>query len=133
MTSHDGGGGDASDLVDGLGAADEFALPLLAILFVAAIACASLWVIYTAPALFAELLFDAALAAGLYRRLRRSEARHWLETALRKTLLPFALTLLALVAFGLGARHYRPDAHSIGELLHPVTPQASPTGADASY
>jgi len=112
------------DSFDGIDLGDDFAIPLLVIAFVAIVVCASLWIVYAAPALFAELLFDGILAAGLYRRLRRGDRRHWLDTALRRTWLPFALTALALIAFGLGVQHYRPHAHSIGDLLHP--PVAAP-------
>ncbi|HEY0180896.1 MAG TPA: hypothetical protein VGC30_14875 [Dokdonella sp.] len=82
--------------------------------------CAALWTVAAAPTLLAELLLDALLAAGLYRRLRRGESRHWLETALRRTARPFVLTLAGLIAFGLGAAHWRPDARSIGEIVHPA-------------
>ena len=101
-----------------LGGADEFATPLLAALFVAIVACASLWIVYIAPALFAELLFDGVLAAGLYRRVRHSDRRHWLETAVKRTLVPFALTLLGLVVFGALAQTWIPGAHTLGEVLH---------------
>lgn len=115
--SHRADTGSFNDLNVDVG--DDFAIPLLVIVFVVIIAFASLWVVYAAPALFAELLFDGLLAAGLYKRLRSSDARHWLDTALRRTWLPFALTLLALFAFGVGVREYRPDAHSIGEVMRP--------------
>ena len=62
-----------SDSFGSFDVGDDFALPLLVIAFVAIIACASLWIVYSAPVLFAELLFDGVLAAGLYRRLRHSE------------------------------------------------------------
>lgn len=126
--AHDVPSGSSSsfDALDGLSAADEAALPLLAIALALIVAFASLWVVYVAPTLFAELLLDSALAVGLYRRLRRSETRHWLETALRSTLLPFLLTLLALAAFGLGVHHLRPEAASIGDLLHASTPRVTP-------
>jgi H+/Cl- antiporter ClcA len=110
----------SGDWLDGA-VADEAALPLLVLAFVVALALASLWVVYAAPALFGELLFDAALAAGFYRRLRRGDARHWLDTALRHTCLPFLATLLLLVAFGFAVQHLRPDANSIGDLLQPAT------------
>jgi hypothetical protein len=115
-----GNHGDApsSDLFNGVDVGDDFAIPLLVIGFVVIVAGASLWVVYAAPALLAELVFDGVLAAGLYRRLRRSETRHWLDTALRRTVLPFVLTLVALAAFGAIAHHVRPEAHSIGDLLH---------------
>lgn len=112
---------------DGLPDVDEAALPLLAIALVAILAFASLWIVYAAPTLFAELLLDGVLAAGLYRRLRRGETRHWLHTAVRGTLLPFVLTLLALAAFGALAQHLRPGADSIGDLLR-APPQDAARG-----
>jgi hypothetical protein len=124
------GKGDAPSGVDSsfssIDLGDDFAIPLLVIAFVAIVVCASLWIVYAAPALFAELLFDGILAAGLYRRLRRGDRRHWLDTALRRTGLPFALTALALIAFGLGVQHFRPHAHSIGDLLHPPAEASDP-------
>ncbi|HEY0230691.1 MAG TPA: hypothetical protein VGC55_05530 [Dokdonella sp.] len=118
---HSGDGPGGADSFDGFDVGDDFAIPLLVIAFVAIVACASLWIVYSAPILFAELLFDGVLAAGLYRRLRHSDRRHWLDTALRRTWLPFALTAITLIAFGLGVQHVRPQARSIGDLL-----QASP-------
>lgn len=115
------GHGAEGNWLDGIGSADEAAIPLLVIALVAALALASLWVVYAAPLLFAELMFDAALAAGFYRRLRRGEARGWLDTAVRHTFLPFLVTLVALLAFGFAAQHWRPDARSIGDLLQPAT------------
>jgi hypothetical protein len=110
-SGHDAG------LFDGLGAADEaWPLVLLAIAAIA-IACAALWIVVSAPTLFAELLVDGALSATLYRRLRGLEKRHWLDTALRHTIGPFLVTAIVLVAFAFTAQHYRPHAHSLGEVF----------------
>ncbi len=98
-------------------AAEEFALPLMVLILVGATLFSSCFVIYTAPALFAELLVDGVLAASLYRRLRRIETRHWLETAFRRTALPFALTAAIVSASGWGLAQYLPGAHSIGDVL----------------
>lgn len=113
------GGIDAHDAswLDGAASADEFALPLLLVIAAVAIACASLWIIVSAPTLFAELLVDGALSATLYRRLRGLETRHWLDTALRHTIGPFAITAVVVVAFAFAAQHYRPQAHSLGEVF----------------
>ncbi|MEP7042452.1 MAG: hypothetical protein ABI843_05285 [Dokdonella sp.] len=116
---HSGDGPNGIDPLSGVDVGDEFAIPLLLIVFVAIVVCASAWIVYMAPALFAELLFDGILATGLYRRLRRSDRRHWLDTALRRTWPAFALTLVALIVFGLGVQHYRPHAKSIGDVLRP--------------
>ena len=109
---------DASCL-DGADAAE--ALPLLLVIAAIAIACASLWIVVSAPTLFAELLVDGALSATLYRRLRKLETRHWLDTAVRHTIGPFLVTAVVVVAFAFAAQHYRPHAHSLGEVFAPAT------------
>ena len=117
-SNHRSGGG---SWLDGIGLADEFVLPLLLLIAVLTIAFASAWIVASAPTLFAELFVDCALSAGLYRRLRTLEARHWLDTALRHTIWPFAATALAVVLFAFAAQHYRPHAHSLGDAFrqHP--------------
>lgn len=97
--------------------AEEFSVPLIVIVLVAAAAFSSLFVIYSAPLLFAELLVDGVLAASLYRRLRGIEQRHWLETALRRTFLPFLLTACFAAAAGWAMAVYAPGANSIGKVL----------------
>lgn len=97
--------------------AEEFAIPLFVLMLVAALAFSSLFIIYSAPALLAELLLDGVLAASLYRRLRRLETGHWLETAVRRTVIPFALTALVAAASGWGMTIYVPEACSIGDVM----------------
>lgn len=113
--------GDSSSSVgDALGTvaeAEEFAIPLVVLVIAAAMVFSSLFMIYSAPTLFAELLVDGVLSASLYRKLRGLETRHWLETALRRTALPFALTAVIVSASGWGMALYAPGAHSIGEVI----------------
>ncbi len=93
------------------------ALPiLLAIALIVVGLCASLYVIYIAPALLAEILVDGALIAGLYSRVKRIEQRHWLRAAVRRTVLP---ALGAAVLFGVAGyllQSAAPDAHTLGEV-----------------
>lgn len=116
--------GTADGLTDGLGSvgdvtdADELMIPLLVVALAVGLALSSLYVIYSAPTLFAELLLDGALAATLYRRLRGIETRHWVSTALRRTVLPFAITAVFLSAVGWGLHSLAPEARSLGEALH---------------
>lgn len=121
----DGGGGASgswSSLGDAAGAvgdADEAAIPLLAVALALGLALASLYVVYVAPVLFAELLLDGALSYTLYRRLRGvGDGPHWLVTALRRTVLPFALTALFLAAVGAALTAWAPGARTLGEALH---------------
>jgi hypothetical protein len=95
----------------------DAAIPLAVLVLAAGIVLSSLFVVYSAPVLFAELLLDGALAAGLYRGLRGLDRRHWLESALRRTLLPFVLTTVVVTAAGWGMGRYAPEARSIGEVL----------------
>jgi hypothetical protein len=106
---------------EALGGADELAIPIALTVAltvtVGALLLSSLWIVYSAPLLFAELLIDGALAASLYHRLRGLETQHWLETAVRRTWAPFLLTALIVSAAGWGMTLYAPHAHSVGEVL----------------
>jgi hypothetical protein len=107
-------------LSDGLGPladADDVAIPLIVVTLAIGLALSSLYVVYAAPVLFAELLLDGALAATLYRRLRGLESRHWIETAVRRTAGPFLLTALFLLLCGAAMQWYAPQAHSLGGVL----------------
>ena len=97
--------------------ADELAIPIIAVVLAVGMALASLYVVYVAPVLFAELLFDGALSYTLYRHLRAADTSHWLGTALRRTAVPFGLTALFLVAVGAAMAVYAPGARSIGEVM----------------
>jgi hypothetical protein len=70
-----------------------------------------------APALFAELLFDGVLSVVLYRHLR-GDPQHWLQTAVKRTALPFALTALFLALVGAGLSAYAPGARTLGDAIH---------------
>lgn len=112
--------GMADSVGEALGAAtqaEEFSIPLVAIILVAAVALSSLFVIYSAPILFAELLVDGVLAASLYRRLRGIEQRHWLTTAVRRTFMPFVLTACFMAAGGWAMTIAAPGAKSIGTVF----------------
>ncbi|WP_459866071.1 hypothetical protein [Endothiovibrio diazotrophicus] len=110
-------GGAAAEAPGAIAAAGEFAIPLAVLMIVGALLFSSLWIVYTAPTLFAELLVDGALSASLYRRLRGLETRHWLTTAVMRTFWPFAVTALVSSLGGMVLQHYAPAAHSLGEAL----------------
>jgi hypothetical protein len=96
---------------------DEGALILIPVAILVASAGAAFYVIYIAPALFAELLLEGLLLAGVYRRLKRIEPRAWYSVVLRRTWIPFACLTLALAILGYVAQSLVPEARSIGELF----------------
>ncbi len=95
---------------------------LVVIAFVALVGglIASLYIVYIAPALLAEILVDGALVAGLYRRVKHIEQRHWLRGALRRTLLPALLVALFFTVAGYALQKAIPEAHTIGEIWNHV-------------
>ena len=104
---------------------DEGCLPVLAIILAVVViiggVIVSFYVIYIAPALLAEILLDGVLAAGLYRRVRRIEHRHWLRAALRRTIVPAALALVFFSVAGYLLQWAIPNAHTIGEVWSHLT------------
>jgi hypothetical protein len=116
-TSGSGGSGWSLDLDDG--GAIIAALAIAAAIL--ASVCASLYVVYIAPHLLAEVLFDGVLVAGLYRRVRRLPQEGWLSTAVRHTIVPALITLVVFFAAGLVAHSYVPEARSIGDIWRRLT------------
>jgi hypothetical protein len=101
--------------------AEEAAIPLMLILALI-IALFSIFIVTfslvaSAPILFSELLVDGMLSASLYHRLRGIDSKHWLESAIKRTVLPFLLATLTFVAIGLSIGYFMPQAHSLGDVL----------------
>jgi hypothetical protein len=106
-----------AEATSAVGDADELAIPLIAVVFALGLALASLYVVYAAPMLFAELLVDGALSYALYRKIKAADSPHWLESAVRRTALPFVLTAVFVSATGAAMAAYAPGAHSIGQVM----------------
>jgi hypothetical protein len=99
---------------------EEGWLVVLAIAAMVAGLVASFYVIYIAPSLLAEILVDGALVAGLYKRVNSGEQRHWLNGALRQTVIPAILVALFFTIAGVALHKAAPEAHTVGEVWHHV-------------
>ena len=97
--------------------ADEYTVPFLVILLALCLALASFYVVYLAPSLFAEILFDGALSYSLYRHLRGVGSSHWMGTALRRTVLPFGITAIFLCLAGMAMATYATGARTVAEVM----------------
>ena len=86
-------------------------IPVVAII---GVVVAMFYVVYIAPVFLAEILVDALLVAGLYKRLKKIEPRHWLRSCLRRTLVPVLLTTALFIAAGYLMQRIAPGARSIG-------------------
>jgi hypothetical protein len=74
-------------------------------------------IVWGAPVLFAEMLFDSVLAAGLYRHLRQDGVPHWTRSALRRTAGPFIAVAGLSAALGAGVAWLRPGATTLGQAF----------------
>ena len=112
---HGGGSGFELDL-------DDAVVIVAALAAIAAAVASSVYVVVTAPVLFAEVMFDGALSAGLYRRLRTLNHHRWWEDAIRHTAIPVAVVTVFFGIAGYLMQRYEPGASSIGavaqHLLH---------------
>jgi hypothetical protein len=87
-------------------------IPIVAICGVVA---AMFYVVYVAPIFLAEILVDALLLAGLYKRLKSIESpRHWLRAVVGRTLLPVLIATALFIAAGYLMQRIAPEAESIG-------------------
>jgi hypothetical protein len=122
---------DVSSGADGAGAvgeafgavaqAEEGAIPLIVIGALLAallsIFLVAFSLIYSAPVLFSELLVDGVLSVSLYRRLKGIDSRHWLESAIRRTVWPFVFAAVIFAGVGVTLAHFAPGTHSVGEVI----------------
>jgi hypothetical protein len=113
-------GGSSSGGGDVGGCLDEGIWIVIAIAAVAGALIAILYVVYVAPALLAEILVDGVLVAGLYKKLKGVEQRHWLRAAVRKTILPALIAALLFSLAGYALQKAAPKARSIGEVWREV-------------
>lgn len=109
------------EAVGSVGDVDELVIPIVVVALAVGLALASLYVVYIAPVLFAEVLVDGVLSYALFRHLRAEERPLWLTSALRRTVGPFAATAVFLVAVGAAMSFYAPGAQSIGQVVKHAT------------
>lgn len=112
-----GGGGGGSGAADAL-ALDEGLAVIGVVAAALALIAATAYLVYGAPALFAELLLDGVFGAALYTRLRHLDGRTWFGSALRKTWAPAAVVALFMIFAGVACQLYAPEARSLAEVLH---------------
>ena len=102
---------------------DELWLIVLALLVLISGAVLACYALYIAPALFAEILVDGVLVAGLYHRLRARDMQHWLTAAIKRTWLPVMVTAVIFAISGLLMQKIMPEARSIGQVFRQVYSQ----------
>lgn len=104
-----------------LASADENTLPLVVVLAVLAallsLVLAVVYLIWTAPALLAEVLVDGLVVAALSHRLKRIDSPSWVGAVLRRTWLPATGVALTLGLTGYLLQRFDPAIDSIGDVV----------------
>ena len=75
------------------------------------------FVVYAAPVLLAEVALDGAVVGVVYSRLRKTDARSWIVSAVRRTWLPALAVVAAVGVAGWLLQRAVPEAVSIGGVL----------------
>jgi hypothetical protein len=110
-----------------MGDTEELMIPIMVVLLFLGMALASVYVVATAPALFAEVLVDSTLSYTLYKRLVKTEERNWLRAAVTRTLWPLVGTLVFVAGMGALLGNMAHGAHTISEALAYQAPGAQMT------
>lgn len=94
---------------------------VIAIIVLIGALIASLYIIYIAPLLLAEILIDGVLLVGLYKRVKHIDQQHWLRAAVRRTVIPVLLIAMFFSIAGFAMQRIAPEAHSIGGFWKNIT------------
>lgn len=79
---------------------------------------ATAYVVYQAPAILAEVVFEVLLGSPLARGANALGSANWPAVLLAKTWKPFAIIAVMAIGFALFCKIYFPGITSIGGLLH---------------
>ncbi|HEX7833381.1 MAG TPA: hypothetical protein VF787_27270 [Thermoanaerobaculia bacterium] len=99
------------------GDADGLLVVILFIALVIALLFAGIYIIYTAPAIFTEALFEVALAGALVKRAQKVDRPGWAGAVWRATVWPFLGILALAVVLGWAAHRACPSATRLSAAL----------------
>lgn len=91
---------------------------LVALLF--SVLGVGLYIVWEAPAILAEAVFDTVLAASLVRSTKQMNEPDWMENVFKATWKPFAIVLGFSVISGWAMHHYAPEASRMMDVIHLV-------------
>jgi hypothetical protein len=110
------GGNKVGDFVPDLDEGAGLALLALGVLL-AVVFGAGLYLIYSAPAILSEAVFEFLLAGSLVRRSKKMDDPDWMGSVLRATWVPFAVVLAISVAAGWVLHAYYPEVVRLSDLF----------------
>ena len=112
-TSSDGSAGDAIGALE----LDELLFVVVAVVSIGAGLLVCLYLVWTGPALLAEVLVDGLLMARVYTTMKGAGQSYWMSGALRRTWFPAILVAVFFAVAGFAMQKVCPDAKSIGSVI----------------
>ncbi|MCL4181771.1 MAG: hypothetical protein KJ072_29055 [Verrucomicrobia bacterium] len=103
---------------------DEFVFVLVAAAAVAAGFLVCLYVVWTAPALLAEVMVDGLVMSRILKRMNLRGGAYWASGALKRTWLPALLAVLFFGIAGFALQRVVPEADSIGPVIQSLLSRA---------
>ncbi len=99
------------------GCANVIAGVLLAALLCVVFGAAA-YVVYQAPAILAEVVFEVLLGSPLAVGMRSLDSASWAWALFRRTWLPFVIVTFMAMSFALFCNEYLPEAKSASDVVH---------------
>lgn len=96
---------------------DDLVIVIVFLALVAALLFAGIYIIYTAPAIFTEALFEVALAGALVNGAKKADRPGWVGAVWRATVWPFLGILALAVILGWVAHVRCPSATRLREAI----------------
>ncbi len=113
---------------------DGWFIVLALAMLIGAIFGTGAYLVYTAPELLGEVAFQAALASGLSRAMKRIDQPGWADSLVRGTIIPLGIVLALTIVLALVMRHECPSATRLREAIHcPETPGPSRGASPAQH
>lgn len=110
------GAGSLGDVGDGEGFLVLIAGVLIAIVLFAVFG-ATIYVVYQAPAILAEVIFEVLLGSPLARGAKALDTANWAAALLKKTWKPFSLMAGAAMLFAFFSNSVFPQAATAGQVI----------------
>ena len=99
---------------------DDLTYVVIAVLAVLAGFLVCVYLIWTAPALLAEVAVDGIIMARIYKKLKVKDEQYWLTGAIRRTWIPALLIALFFSVAGFAMQKAVPGAKSVGPVIQHI-------------
>jgi hypothetical protein len=95
----------------------DFITIIVGLVLLICVIFSTFYVIYIAPELLSEVIFDVFISYGFYRVAKAENQKHWTESALRATIWPFLITFFVVTIGAAVLQLMHPKAVKFSEIF----------------